>query len=272
MFDRLDMAKALLNGAQIDRLGRFMQHAPSAAEGGDLDNTPLVWAADNGCVEVVEMLIAHGMAVNHVSPTVGMTPAHFAADRNHANVINVIADAGGNLEIKDKKGLTPLNIAACHLSLEATVALLRHGASISTVDNDGYTPLHNAAAMAGDKDGAARMVELLLRWGANEAATSVRGQAADIVGYRIPEARQAAEDLERVLQLLSKAPATRQAWVRRGLFVMGRSRPECLKLVVHAGNDSGHCQKIGDTGWIDVAARVLEFEEEGIFRIIVGYL
>lgn len=127
--------------------------------------------------------------------------------------------------------------------------------------------------MAGAEGGAARMLDLLLRWGANEEATSSTDHTAvEVVGFGITKAEQVAEDVDRVRKLLLKVSATRQAWLRRGLFVIGKSRPELLKLVVHGSNDGRHCQEIGGTDWIDVAARVLGFEEEGIFQSIIRYL
>lgn len=62
--DRPDIAEALLNGTRIDWLGYIRQDAPPAGEGNDVDSTPLLLAAVKGRVEIVEMLIDHGMSVN----------------------------------------------------------------------------------------------------------------------------------------------------------------------------------------------------------------
>lgn len=174
-------------------------------------------------------------------------------------VFDVIAKAGGDLKISNIARHTPLGLAARRLSLEAAIAFLRHGASTITGDTQGLTTLHYAAAKAGAEGGAVRLVDRLLRWGVDEAAISFTGHTAScIVGFRTPVEEQVGEDVERVRKLLLKAAATRQAWARRGLFVLGRSRPELLKLVIRDSNDVSHRQEFEGTGWFDVAARVLE--------------
>ena len=74
---RPNIAKALRNGAHIDRFGCFTEHGLPSGEGDELDKSPLAWAAQEGYMEIVEVLIKHGISLNQVSPKTGMTPAHF---------------------------------------------------------------------------------------------------------------------------------------------------------------------------------------------------
>lgn len=69
------------------------------------------------------------------------------------------------------------------------------------------------------------MVDLLLRWGADETIVDRTGETAfDILGM-VEEVNGLAGDAERVRELLANAPINR-AWRRRGYLVLCRSHPD----------------------------------------------
>lgn len=222
--------------------------------------TALDMATRRGHVVVLAVLIRHGVNVND-SGWHG-TALHHAARRNKADVIDILVGAGADTE---KTGICkrskPLHEASSELQFEAVVALLKHGADINARDGNGLTSLHAAARQAG-KRGAAEMVDLLLRLGADETAACFFGTPADIVGHSA-----ASEDevggVERVRRLLANAPAER-AWRRRGLLVASRARPQMVVLRTGTQEASGV--------WVDLMGRVLGLAEEGVLRTIVGYL
>lgn len=112
--------------------------------------------------------------------------------------------------------------------MEALRCLLTSGADVNARDDDNQTALYIAATRAGKK-GTAEFVDLLLRSGADE--TIVRNDnkaAADVMETRFVQSRLA-EDVERVRELLAKAPVDR-AWRRRGYLVMCRAQPGRLQL------------------------------------------
>ena len=106
-------------------------------------------------------------------------------DRNAVDVeacVQLLVEAGADLEAREFIGLTPLHIVAwlsdMYIGKEATLRLasllLRHGAKVDTRDNDGSTLLHAAASFAHPS-----LVNLLLKAGAAcNALTQVSGQVA----------------------------------------------------------------------------------------------
>lgn len=85
------------------------------------------------------------------------------------------------------------------------------------------------AALFGGEEGAAEIVDILVRAGADETNVDHYGNTpADVVCLSNEGADQPAEDAERVRELLANAPADR-AWRRRGYFLLCRSHPERLQ-------------------------------------------
>lgn len=97
-----------------------------------------------------------------------------------------------------------------------------------------------------------------------------------------------AEDAERMRDLLANA-TTDRVWRRRGYLVVCRAHRErvlhaCTGQTTPTRNQLTTAEassEIGATGhypfaagyeWAAVVARVLSWEEEGVFRMIVGYL
>ena len=163
------------------------------------------------------------------------------------------------------------------------LALLEHGADVNAQDEDQDTPLHVAVYNAGEQ-GAAEVIDSILRSGADETILNGEGKTAmDVAG----------DEFERVRELLANAPADR-TWRRRGYLVLCRAHPDRLQRMQDVfsaptgtahrtrradaiGNNGGAVEggtageRVGG-GWAVVVVRVLELQEEDIFRTIVGYL
>ncbi|CAM9164483.1 unnamed protein product, partial [Hapterophycus canaliculatus] len=104
---------------------------------------------------------------------------------------------------------------------DAALALLKCGANVDSKNAFGYSPLHGAARQGG-KDGAARMTDLLLRWGADETVVDRDGKTpVEVVGQRRADedGDRAQDEIDEVRKLLANAPADR-AWRRRGCLVL----------------------------------------------------
>ena len=110
---------------------------------------------------------------------------------------------------------------------------MKHGADINARDDEDQTALFDVASLTGGQ-GAAEMVDLLLRSGADETITGKEGQTpADVVGQWFKECADEdplVEEIERVRRLLANAPADR-AWRRRGYLVMCRALPDRMRQV-----------------------------------------
>ena len=163
---------------------------------GEVGNTPLHIAADNGRIEVAKALIAAGANVNstgaredHRTPlfcaidmhqpdmarfllangamvdardNLDNTPLAFAAD-NRAEFAEILLAAGADVNGRRKSdGWTPLFTAVDHDALDAIRVLLRHGADMEIRSNDGNTAMHKGA-----NNGHTPAITLLLSSGQN---------------------------------------------------------------------------------------------------------
>ena len=285
-FGHLAATQALLDagtdvGVRCGEMGDFAQHI----------------AAEKGHGDVLKALIEHGANVD-AACNVQNTALHVSAQHGRVKMIGVLVEAGANLHARDDTGRTPLHDAVNERQQGAELALLKHGAEVNAKTDRGDSPLHFAACNAG-RGGAARKVDVLLRWGADEMLANEDGETpADIIGEGFDGWNSLPEDVEGVRQLLANAPADR-AWRRRGYLAMCRAHPDRMqladinqpaagmtprkrsriKLMAAASSWSGGGSGHGATderrpcgSWAAVVTRVLGLEEAGLFRAIVGYL
>lgn len=208
--------------------------------------TALMLASERGCVPTINALLVYGADVNQKMFD-GFSPLHGAAYSDHAGAVDVLVEAGAGIEAEceDRHEVTPLAIAAANGKAKSLLALLRHGASVDAQGFMGQTPLHLACL-----HGAVAVVDLLLKWGADETIADDEGNTPADKLSNISAAKS-----DRVRLLLSRAPADR-AWRRRGWLVM---------LLTHAStNDSNGCKVARRDGGAT--------EEDEVFRGAVNWL
>ena len=135
-------------------------------------DAPVADAAMRGDVEAVRDLVKRGADVNAAQGD-GMTALHWAAVRDQAEVVGILAKAGARLEATTRIGaFTPLHVASREGSAAALKALLAAGANVSAASTNGVTPLHEAA-VAGNPE----VITALLDKGAQvDAAEPAYGQ------------------------------------------------------------------------------------------------
>lgn len=150
--------------------------------------TPLHYAAFNGRVELVKMLLLYGADKNPKSAatTRGWTPTHFAAKHGYLEVVRTLLNAGVDKEFKAPFGLTILHIAAESGHVDLVKFLLDEKAnkeSKTDSENHKMTPLHYAAL-----DNRREVISILLARGADKNAKTLVGmdalQIAASSGYR----------------------------------------------------------------------------------------
>jgi ankyrin repeat protein len=127
-----------------------------------------VAAACDDSDEIVDLLLDAGADVNYLDRN-GATPLLIAAYRGHESVVERLLDAGGaNLEAKTRKGgSTALVLAARRGHQEIVRKLIDAGADIEAEDDTGATALMNAVTKC--HENSARM---LLEAGARTELTS----------------------------------------------------------------------------------------------------
>jgi ankyrin repeat protein len=134
--------------------------------------TPVADAARRGDLDAVRRLVETGADVNTPHGD-GMTALHWAAENGDVEIVEVLIYAGAHLEAVTRNGgYTPLHLASAVGRLETMEALLQAGADVSRGTTTGVTALHYAGA-----SGSATAVDLLLEYGAEVGAReSVWGQ------------------------------------------------------------------------------------------------
>ena len=132
--------------------------------------TALLIAAQNGSVDVTELLLKAGAKVNMIDHD-GQSAILNAARLGHANIINQLVDS--DAELNPDSGEMPLHVAAENGHVDVVHLLLEGGADVDKADSYGNTALMNAAVA-----GYAEVVEKLLSQGATADLEGSGGQTA----------------------------------------------------------------------------------------------
>lgn len=93
--------------------------------------SPLMWAAMQGHLPVVKVLLAAGanISIRMYARETGKAAVHFAASFGHGEIISELLQNGEDKDIQDTDGYTPLTWAAFKGHLAAVEVLLEAGAS-----------------------------------------------------------------------------------------------------------------------------------------------
>lgn len=127
-------------------LGRLLEVESQADVRDSRDRTPLSWAAENGHLKVVKLLLKKRVDIN-VKDKNGTTALHWAAGEGHkAVMLLLLQQKGADIEMKEDGDGTPQ----------------QKGADIEIKEKGGGTPLARAI-----ENGSEAIVNLLLEEGAN---------------------------------------------------------------------------------------------------------
>ncbi|CAG8890062.1 unnamed protein product [Penicillium egyptiacum] len=140
--------------------------------------TPLSWAAGNGHVTVVKLLLDTGKADASAKDKLGRTPLWLAAEKCYAPIVKLLLDTGkADINAKDKNGRTQLIWGARKGYVAMVKLLLETGkADVNAKDNNGQTPLTWAS-----RNGHTATVQLLLS-SADAHGTDTDVNAKGIIG------------------------------------------------------------------------------------------
>lgn len=129
-------------------------------------------AGEGGRADMLREVIRHSADVN-VAGCRGLTALHRAAFHDQAGAVDLLVEAGANLEATDAVGWAPLHDACAEGSSGAMAALLRHGADSGRLDKKGRAPLHLAAErghLLAVRALVATGANVGLRYGSNECS------------------------------------------------------------------------------------------------------
>jgi ankyrin len=183
------LSRAAFRGhTEVVRLLLDAGASPTAAADTTEHNTPLHDAATTGRIDAARLLLRAGAKVDARSDTIGTPLAYAAHYGGGRDMIQLLHEAGADVNAAARDGLTPLHCAVLTRHLAEAEALLELGANVDAVYGRN-TPL-TVAASRGD----VAMTRLLLDRG---AAANVRGPQG-----RTPLALAAYHGREAVVRLL----------------------------------------------------------------------
>ena len=155
------------NAARVEALLRRRPEALTAAR--DSVRGPLQAAAATGRRDIVELLVAHGVAPAGIDGW-GQSALHVAALHGHVDLVKRLLELGVDVNLRagratsDKvparPGATALHFACGAGQLAVLEALLEKGAAWDAVDERSLTALHEVAARSGSVEVARRLLEL----------------------------------------------------------------------------------------------------------------
>lgn len=180
MDDRADEVRTLLRGGSD----------VNAAQGDGM--TALHWAAENGNVELAEMLLYAGANAGAVTRLADYTPLHLASRRGRTGVVRLLVEAGADVAAPTSTGgVLPVHFAAQSGVSDVVAILLEAGADVNAVEEKrGQTALMFAAAF-----GRTDVVRLLAEAGAETGAVT----AVIDIPTRAAEDRAAGQVRDQVL-------------------------------------------------------------------------
>ncbi len=171
-----------------------------------------------GELEQVRASLARDSVLANMADEIGMSPLHIAVIGGNLRIVNVLINAGAEVNATDQlKRLTPLHYAAFHNHPKIMLFLLSRRADHSMVDSEGNQPLHFAAA-----NGCYSIVDILLQHLANPDCLNKNWQTplhlAAYGGSRrdlFPYASQKKSDyldVTRLLLLQGATPGIKDIW------------------------------------------------------------
>lgn len=99
--------------------------------------TALIYSCAYGYQDIAELLISKGANINSFKNDVN--PMFAAVNNDNTDVIQILLDAGSDINCTDSEGYTPLMFAAQEGYTNSVSYLLSHGAKIDIENNAGHT-------------------------------------------------------------------------------------------------------------------------------------
>ena len=104
---------------------------------------PLHWAAGQGHLEIVDLLLQKGADIN-ATDNDNITPLHVAVGKKQKDVVRYLLDKKANPNLKDAKGDTPLQGAVELGQMDVVQLLVDAGADVNAANDEGIAPMDRA--------------------------------------------------------------------------------------------------------------------------------
>ena len=133
----------------LNTLSSLSEHELTTADDGS-GNTALIWAADAGQADAVEMLLETYLQSNKgqvdARGFLGATAVSRASRRGHVDTLRLLLERGrANPDIANDKMQYPLHFAAFKKHPDAVSTLMKYGANTLVLDRKGRTPAEDTS-------------------------------------------------------------------------------------------------------------------------------
>jgi uncharacterized protein len=136
-----------VKGNQVARVRQLIQEGADVDELDDHQDAPLVMAAYQGHVEVLQLLLEAGADVKAVDPEMRATALHAAAYAGRTDAARLLIQYGIDIDRQGPyNGYTALHDAIWQNHVATAQVLIEAGANLSLKSNAGETPLDLARA------------------------------------------------------------------------------------------------------------------------------
>lgn len=144
--------------------------------------TSLMYAANNGFVEAVELLLKHKASPNYqydlFTPVMAVCVSTNRNEDQLVSCIKMLIDFGAKINVHDRHLMTPLMYAAKQGYSKVVKVLCEHHADVNKQETRGWTALSFAAAI-----GLSHVVRILLEYKADVNIPSFDGQKPADVAF-----------------------------------------------------------------------------------------
>jgi ankyrin repeat protein len=110
----------------LTKLLKDLPHIANQTDGAGV--TPIFYAAAEGHLEVVKLLLENGAIVENPGSRTGLTPLHAAAAAGRTEMLKFLLAKGAQADVRDRLNCTPLMLAVLGGHVEAVKVLLENGA------------------------------------------------------------------------------------------------------------------------------------------------
>lgn len=144
------------NSAIVDALLKAGADPNTPIPGGE---TPLMTASRTGKVPPIKAVLARGAVVDYREPVRGQTALMWAAAEGNVDAVNILIQAGADVHARIDSGFTPLLFAAREGRIGVVQALLKAGADVNETIQTHQAPGPKLASGAGaPKQGVSALV------------------------------------------------------------------------------------------------------------------
>ncbi|CVL06935.1 related to ankyrin [Fusarium mangiferae] len=144
------------NNGHLAIVEMLLENGANIDLGDDMLLTPLSWTCVSGHTTIAEIILQNHAQVDSRDDD-ERTPLSHAAEHGNTAIVQLLLDNNAEVDSEDRWGQTPLLIAVGEGHVDIVLLLLANGADIDWKDNDKLTPLSYAVS-----EGYANIVQLLL--------------------------------------------------------------------------------------------------------------